>query len=148
MNVVILAAILSAANSGLYASTRMLWSLADEGTVPRVLARTNRFGVPAPAMAASMIGGLAALATSTVAASTVYIVLVSVSGLAVMLVWVSIAASHVSFRRRRRLQGHVDDELSYRAPGYPWVLAGGTGGLGAVLPPDRLRPDAGGRPCG
>ena len=55
------------------------------------------------------------------AASTVYIVLVSVSGLAVMLVWVSIAASHVSFRRRRRLQGHVDDELSYRAPGYPWV---------------------------
>ena len=54
MNVVILAAILSAANSGLYASTRMLWSLADEGTVPRVLARTNRFGVPAPAMAASM----------------------------------------------------------------------------------------------
>ena len=121
MNVVILAAILSAANSGLYASTRMLWSLADEGTVPRVLARTNRFGVPAPAMAASMIGGLAALATSTVAASTVYIVLVSVSGLTVMLVWVSIAASHVSFRRRRRLQGHVDDELSYRAPGYPWV---------------------------
>ena len=34
MNVVILAAILSAANSGLYASTRMLWSLANEGTLP------------------------------------------------------------------------------------------------------------------
>ena len=125
MNVVILTAILSATNSGLYASTRILWSLANEGTVPGVLARTNRFGVPAPAMAASMIGGLAALATSAVAASTVYIVLVSISGLAVMLVWVSIAASHLAFRHRRRTAGRSDDELSsapsFRAPGYPWV---------------------------
>mgnify|MGYP002648122395 CR=1 FL=1 len=58
MTAVILTAVLSAGNSGLYASTRMLWSLADEGTVPRVLARTNRFGVPAPAMAASMSGAV------------------------------------------------------------------------------------------
>ena len=124
MNIVILTAILSAANSGLYASTRMLWSLANEGTVSGVLARTNRFGVPAPAMAASMIGGLAALATSAVAASTVYIVLVSVSGLAVMLVWVSIAASHLSFRHQRRAAGRDDEPSSapsFRAPGYPWV---------------------------
>ena len=93
MNVVILAAILSAANSGLYASTRMLWSLANEGTLPKVLARTNRFGVPALAMGLSMVGGLAALLTSAYAASTVYLVLVSVSGLAVVLVWVVIAAA-------------------------------------------------------
>ncbi|WP_308504118.1 amino acid permease, partial [uncultured Actinomyces sp.] len=53
MNIVILAAILSAANSGLYASTRMLWSLANEGTLPTVLARTNRYGVPALAMSLS-----------------------------------------------------------------------------------------------
>lgn len=34
MNFVVLTAILSAANSGLYASTRMLWSLAHEGMIP------------------------------------------------------------------------------------------------------------------
>ena len=121
MNVVILAAILSAANSGLYASTRMLWSLANEGTLPRALARTNRFGVPALAMGLSMIGGLAALLTSVYAASTVYLVLVSVSGLAVVLVWVAISASHLSFRRRWVAEGHGVEELAYRAPGYPWV---------------------------
>ncbi|BAW93478.1 amino acid permease [Actinomyces sp. Chiba101] len=121
MNVVILAAILSAANSGLYASTRMLWSLANEGTLPRALARTNRFGVPALAMGLSMIGGLAALLTSVYAASTVYLVLVSVSGLAVVLVWVAISASHLSFRRRWAAEGHGVEELAYRAPGYPWV---------------------------
>lgn len=100
MNVVILAAILSAANSGLYASTRMLWSLAHEGTIPQSFARTNRFGVPTLALAASMIGGLLALLSSVVAATTVYLVLVSISGLAVMLVWVAIAASQLNFRRR------------------------------------------------
>ncbi|EHS87543.1 Amino acid transport protein, partial [Limosilactobacillus gastricus PS3] len=35
MNFVVLTAIISAANSGLYASTRMLWSLSNEGTIPR-----------------------------------------------------------------------------------------------------------------
>lgn len=121
MNIVILAAILSAANSGLYASTRMLWSLANEGTLPQVLAHTNRFGVPALAMGLSMVGGLAALLTSTYAASTVYLVLVSVSGLAVVLVWVVIAACHLSFRRRRLAEGRGLEDLAYRAPGYPWV---------------------------
>ena len=121
MNIVILAAILSAANSGLYASTRMLWSLANEGTLPKVLARTNRFGVPALAMGLSMVGGLASLLTSTYAASTVYLVLVSVSGLAVVLVWVVIAACHLSFRRRWLAEGRSLGDLAYRAPGYPWV---------------------------
>ena len=121
MNIVILAAILSAANSGLYASTRMLWSLANEGTLPKVLARSNRFGVPALAMGLSMVGGLAALLTSTYAASTVYLVLVSISGLAVVLVWVVIAACHLSFRRRWLADDRSLTELDYRAPGYPWV---------------------------
>ncbi len=124
MNVVILTAILSAANSGLYASTRMLWSLANEGTLPALLARTNRYGVPALAMALSMVGGLAALLTSVYAASTVYLVLVSVSGLAVVLVWVAIAASHYRFRRHWLAEGHSTEELAYRAPGYPWVSLG------------------------
>lgn len=65
--------------------------------------------------------GLAALLTSTYAASTVYLVLVSVSGLAVVLVWVVIAACHLSFRRRRLAEGRGFEDLAYRAPGYPWV---------------------------
>ena len=39
MNFVILTAILSAANSGLYASSRMLWSLSEERTLPKKLAK-------------------------------------------------------------------------------------------------------------
>lgn len=121
MNLVILAAILSAANSGLYASTRMLWSLANQGTIPAVFRRVNRFGVPSLALGVSMIGGVLALLSSVIAAESVYLVLVSISGLAVMLVWVSIAWSQLNFRRRWVADGHSASELTYRVPGYPVV---------------------------
>lgn len=39
MNFVVLTAIISAANSGLYASTRMLWSLGNEGTIPKNISK-------------------------------------------------------------------------------------------------------------
>lgn len=121
MNVVVLTAILSAANSGLYASTRMLWSLANEGTIPAGIARTTRNGIPLTALVLSMAGGLLALLSSVIAADTVYLVLVSISGLAVVLVWVSIAASQISFRRQWLASGRSAEELSFRAPGHPWT---------------------------
>ena len=46
MNAVILTAILSAGNSGLYASSRMLHALALHGQAPKVFATVNRRGVP------------------------------------------------------------------------------------------------------
>jgi S-methylmethionine transporter len=51
MNFVVLTAILSAANSGLYASTRMLWSLAHEKMIsPRFAHTTSRGGPDARTM--------------------------------------------------------------------------------------------------
>ena len=84
MNFVVLTAVLSAANSGLYVCSRMVWSLAQEGMIPRVLAKTNFHGVPVCAVMFSMAGSLLALLSSVVAASTVYLALVAVSGLATL----------------------------------------------------------------
>lgn len=121
MNFVVLTAILSAANSGLYASTRMLWSLANEGVIPARIASVNKAGVPFLAMCICMLGGLFSLLSSFIAANTVYMVLVSISGLAVVLVWVSIAACHIVFRKQYVAAGNRLDDLKYRAPGYPWL---------------------------
>jgi len=68
-----------------------------------------------------MVGGLLALLSSVVAAGTVYLLLVSVSGLAVVLVWISIAASHIVFRKRYLAEGKSLADLAYKAPGYPWT---------------------------
>ncbi|WP_288762025.1 amino acid permease [uncultured Lacticaseibacillus sp.] len=121
MNFVVLTAILSAANSGLYASTRMLWSLAHEGMISRRFAQTSRRGVPLLALAVSMVGGILALASSVVAAGTVYLVLVSISGLAVVIVWMAIALSEINFRRQWLAQGYTVSELKFRTPGFPVV---------------------------
>ncbi|WP_125769214.1 amino acid permease [Companilactobacillus furfuricola] len=121
MNFVVLTAILSAANSGLYASTRMLWSLANEGTIPIKYAKTNNRGVPMIALCLSMLGGILALISSVVAASTVYLVLVSISGLAVVIVWMAIALSEINFRKQFIKSGHKLSELKFKTPWYPVV---------------------------
>ena len=121
MNFVVLTAIISAANSGLYASTRMLWSLANEGTIPAVIAKTNKRGIPVFALLLSMLGGVLALLSSIYAAGTVYLVLVSVSGLAVVFVWIAISLCELIFRRRFLAAGHQLSALKYRTPWYPIV---------------------------
>ena len=100
MNFVILTAILSAANSGLYASSRMLWSLANKNMISPIFGKMTKQGVPINAVIFSMVGGALALLSSIVAPDTVYIVLVSISGLAVVVVWMSISASQFLFRRQ------------------------------------------------
>ena len=121
MNFVVLTAVLSASNSGLYASTRMVWSMGNEGMIPRWFAKTNRRGVPMLALCAAMAGGLLALLSSVIAASTVYLVLVALSGLSAVVVWIAIAYCQIVFRRRWLESGHSADELKYRTPGYPYV---------------------------
>jgi len=121
MNFVIITAILSAANSGLYASARMLWSLADKHMISPKFAKLSKRGVPVLAVHFSMLGGALALLSSIIAPDTVYLVLVSISGLAVVVVWMSICASQFFFRRQFIKEGHSVEDLSYRLPLYPLV---------------------------
>lgn len=119
MNFVILTAIISAANSGLYASTRMLWSLSNEGSIPKFIAKTNHANVPIIALIFSMIGGILSLFSSIYAASSVYLVLVSISGLAVVFVWMAIALSQYNFRKDFLKKGGNLNKLGYKTPFYP-----------------------------
>ncbi|MEW1810542.1 amino acid permease [Pseudarthrobacter phenanthrenivorans] len=121
MNFVIITALLSAGNSGLFSCARMLYSLADEGHAPRVLKKLTSRGIPLIALSVSMLGGLASLISSVVAPETVYLVLVSVAGFAVVGVWMSITASHFFHRRAFVRNGGDVATLSYRAPLFPLV---------------------------
>ncbi len=121
MNFVILTAILSAANSGLYAASRMLWSLSDQRMISPFFAQLSPNGVPTRAVLFSMFGGLLALLSSVYAAESVYIALVSISGLAVVVVWMSISASQYFFRRRYLKEGNDVQDLVYRTPLYPVI---------------------------
>jgi S-methylmethionine transporter len=118
---VIITALLSAGNSGLYSCARMLFSLAEEGQAPQVLRRLNSRQIPMAALVVSMLGGLASLLSSVVAAQTVYLVLVSIAGFAAVAVWMSIAASQFFHRRAFLRDGGDVKTLPYRTPLYPAV---------------------------
>ena len=65
MNAVVLTAVLSCLNSGLYTSSRMLFVLAARREAPAVLVSVNQRGVPLPAiLASSVVGFLCVIAAA------------------------------------------------------------------------------------
>lgn len=119
MNAVILTAILSAGNSGMYASTRMLHALALHGQAPRIFARVNRRGVPVVALAlTAAVGGFGFL-SALVGDGAAYGWLINVSGLAGFITWLAIAVSHYRFRRAYVLQGNDVNDLPFKARFFP-----------------------------
>lgn len=140
MNLVIITALLSAGNSGLYSCTRMLHSLGVHGQGPAILGRTTRRGIPLLALCLSMVGGLASLLSSVVAPGSLFLALVSIAGFAVVAVWIAIVASQISFRLRLRATGRDTRDLVYHSPLFPLLpilalLALGASIIGVALDP-------------
>ncbi|MBD8207743.1 amino acid permease [Microbacterium sp. CFBP 8790] len=121
MNFVVITALLSVGNSGLYSCARMLFSLAEEGYAPRSFTRLTRRGIPLVALIVSLAIGLVSLVSSVIAAETVYLVLVSIAGFAAVAVWMSIVAAQFFHRRAFLRAGGDLSSLAYRTPLYPLV---------------------------
>ncbi|WP_371128376.1 amino acid permease [Bacillus cereus] len=121
MNAVILTSILSAANSGMYASTRMLWSLAREGKAPKSLMKINKNGVPINALIVTALVGMFAFLSSFLGEGKVFMWLLSSSGLSGFIAWLGIALSHYRFRKAYIAQGKDIDDLPYRAKWFPFA---------------------------
>ena len=119
MNAVVLTAVLSALNSGLYASSRMLFALTRRGDAPRVLATLSGNGVPTRAILLGTLFGYVAVIMSYVSPDTVFAFLVNSYGTVAIFVYVLIAMSEL--RLRRRLEQEAPDRLRMRMWGYPYL---------------------------
>ena len=119
MNTVILTAILSAGNSGMYASTRMLYSLATEGKAPKIFARLSSNGVPRNALYATTVVGMLCFFASIFGDKTVYLWLLNTSGMTGFIAWLGIAICHYRFRKGYIAQGRDLKALPYRSRFYP-----------------------------
>ena len=120
MNAIILTAMLSAGNSGLYAASRMLWQLAVDGKAPKVFAKLSKRGTPVYALLATIAVGSLAFLSSFFGDGLVYMWLLNASGLSGFIAWVGIAISHYRFRKAYQLQGKDLSLLPYKAPLYPF----------------------------
>ncbi|HAB8579178.1 TPA_asm: amino acid permease [Listeria monocytogenes] len=121
MNAVILTSVLSAGNSGLYASTRMLWAMARDKKAPKFLGKVNRRGIPMAALiVTTIVGAMTFITTLTENSTVIYTWLLSASGLTGFIAWVGIAISHYRFRKAFIKQGHDLSELKYKAKFFPF----------------------------
>lgn len=119
MNAVIFTALLSAANSGLYASTRMLYTQAKEGFAWKIFGYVNKRGIPIYAMVGTMVISLAVFATQFLGKEA-YNYLINASGLSGFIAWLGIAVAHYRFRRAYVKQGRKLSDLKYKAALLPF----------------------------
>jgi len=126
INFVVLVAALSAMNSQLYITTRMMFSLSRAGYASPALGKLSRRGVPVRALALSCIGIAVAMALSVLYPKASFSLMMSVSMFGAMFTWLMIFVTHYCFRRRWNAAGGAP--LAFRMRGFPWLTL-----LGAAL---------------
>ena len=100
MNAVVLTAVLSCLNSGMYTASRMLFVLAARREAPPQLVRVTRRGVPATAILASSVVGFLCVIAAAVSPDTIFAFLLNSSGAIILFVYLLIAISQIVLRRR------------------------------------------------
>lgn len=119
MNAVILTSVVSSANSVMYASTRILYSLGQDHGAPKVFGRTAKNGIPVVALLATSIICFITFLTG-IFGTQIYLFLVDLSSLTGFLAWLGISISHVRFRRAYVAQGKDLNDLPYKAKLFPF----------------------------
>src|SRR3954468_14010706 len=131
MNAIVLTAVLSCLNSGLYVASRMNFALARRGDAPQWMVRLNGRGVPARAiLMASSVGFLSVIA-NVIAPKTVFLFLLNTSGAVALFVYLLIAVSQLVLRRR--LEREDPDSLQVRMWLYPYLTWFTIAAIGVVI---------------
>lgn len=121
MNAVILTAILSAGNSGMYSSTRMLFDMARKGSAPKIFGKLDARGVPMNALYATTAIAALCFLTTFIGEQQVFSWLLNMSGMCGFIVWLGIAISHYRFRKGYLAQGYKLEDLAYKAKFFPFA---------------------------
>ena len=100
MNAVVLTAVLSCLNSGLYTASRMLFVLAARREAPPALVKVTPRGVPANAILASSVIGFLCVIAAAVSPDTIFAFLLNSSGAIILFVYLLITISQIVLRYR------------------------------------------------
>lgn len=99
MNFVMLTAVLSATNSGMYAASRMLYTQAMSGQAPRYFAKLSSQHVPVRALLVSTSFLYIGVVIAFFAQGQTFNYLMTIPGYSVILVWIMLALAHVVSRK-------------------------------------------------
>lgn len=137
MNFVLLTAVLSAANSGIYATSRTLFSMAQSGVAPAGLAKISRKGIPFVGIMLTSLCILVGVFLAYLTPSEVISYLMTIPGFTVMLLWMSICAAQL------KLRPHYLNQPSFKVKWFPYttwfaIIALGVIFIGFLFNPNNI----------
>ncbi len=119
MEVIVLTAVLSCLNSGLYTASRMAFSLGERGDAPKAFAKVNAKGVPVAAILGSTVFGFVAVYFNYAFKDTVFNFLLNSSGAIALFVWLVICFTQL--RMRGILVREAPEKLTVKMWLFPWL---------------------------
>jgi len=127
LNFVVLIAALSAMNSQLYITTRIMFSLSRARQAPYFLGKVNSRGVPMAALLLSCTGITLACLLNALIPDESFLLMMALSMFGAMFTWLMIFVTHLFFRRQwNKNEGAAI--LQFKMWGFPWLTQ-----LGAAL---------------
>ncbi|UJZ87749.1 amino acid permease [Heyndrickxia coagulans] len=123
INFVVLTSAASSCNSGIFSTSRMLYSLAEDGKAPKMFKKLNKRKVPAPALLGSTIMLLIGVVLNYFMKSTqVFTLVTSISSICFVWVWGVIMVAHLRFRKNMPEEAA---KISFKLPFAPvinWIV--------------------------
>lgn len=139
MNAVVLVAVLSCLNSGLYVTSRALFGLAKYGDAPQWLIQVNERKVPARAIIVASLFSYVALAAERLSPDRVFSFLLNSSGVTMILLYVMVSLAQL--RLRGRFEAEAPERLQIRMWFHPYGTLAALAAMFAILVFMGLSPD-------
>ena len=134
MNGVLIVAALSAANGCLYASSRMIHSLALDGFAPRAAARTAANGSPRGAVTIAASGMALAAALALISPNGAFMILYGGATAGILVTWSTVMWTHLLFQRGLAAAGEErPTSRLWFAPAVNWVILAGVAAIFVIL---------------
>ncbi|GME75819.1 unnamed protein product [Ambrosiozyma monospora] len=115
MNAVIMISVVSVGNSAVFASSRSMMSLSQQGFGPKILMYVDREGRPLVGVIICLVVGLLGYLAVIPQQNKVFTWLLASSGLSSVVTWGCICISHLRFRYVLKLRGRGPNELPFAA---------------------------------
>ncbi|WP_425801042.1 amino acid permease [Desulfitobacterium sp. Sab5] len=131
INGVVITAALSAFNSGLFSTGRMLYNLALQNNAPKMFAQLSETGVPRNGVLISSLIILLVVALNYFIPGRVFIIVSAITTFAVVITWTSILITQLYFRKA--LSAEQIKQLTFKMPAHKLLSGFALLFLGMIL---------------
>lgn len=118
INFVVLTSAASAGNSGLFSTSRMLYTLGNNKQASLAFAKLNRNSVPSNALVISAIVVSVGALLSKLMPENAFSIVTTISAICFIWVWSIIIISHIIYKRKKRA---LHEASTFKAPLTPFI---------------------------